>query len=70
MLLVGLDAPGPVEIDAGAVQRIDTSVMQLLACLVHDLRQARRDVRWTETSAEFDRAVRQLGMGRLLGRAG
>jgi len=68
LLLAGLEATGDVELDASAVGQIDTSVMQLLACFIRDMRESGRGTIWIGTSGEFDRAASRLGMNDVLGR--
>jgi anti-anti-sigma regulatory factor len=69
VLLASLEGAGPVKIHIGAVTKVDTSVLQLLACFVRDLREGGRRFSWRGEAGEFDRAVRQLGLQELLGRA-
>jgi ABC-type transporter Mla MlaB component len=57
-----LDESGPVQIDASAVQRIDTATLQLLAAFVRDLRADARLVEWIECSAALRRAAHSLGL--------
>ena len=57
-----LDESGPVQIDASAVQRVDTATLQLLAAFVRDLRADARLVEWTECSAALRRAAHSLGL--------
>jgi ABC-type transporter Mla MlaB component len=57
-----LDDTGTVQIDASAVQRIDTATLQLLAAFVRDLRADARLVEWTECSAALLRAAHALGL--------
>jgi ABC-type transporter Mla MlaB component len=57
-----LDDSGTVQIDASAVQRIDTAALQLLAAFVRDLRADARLVEWTECSAALRRAAHSLGL--------
>jgi anti-anti-sigma regulatory factor len=57
-----LDDTGMVQIDASAVQRIDTATLQLLAAFVRDLRADGRLVEWIECSAALRRAAHSLGL--------
>jgi anti-anti-sigma regulatory factor len=57
-----LDDSGPVQIDASAVERIDTATLQLLAAFVRDLRADARMVEWTDCSAVLRRAAQSLGL--------
>jgi ABC-type transporter Mla MlaB component len=61
-----LDDSGIVQIDASAVQRIDTATLQLLAAFVRDLRADARLVEWTECSAALRRAAHSLGLASAL----
>jgi anti-anti-sigma regulatory factor len=57
-----LDESGTVQIDASAVERIDTASLQLLAAFVRDLRTDHRLVEWTGCSAVLRRAAHSLGL--------
>jgi anti-anti-sigma regulatory factor len=57
-----LDESGTVRIDAGAVERIDTATLQLLAAFVRDLRVDARAVEWVACSTVLRRAARSLGL--------
>jgi anti-anti-sigma regulatory factor len=57
-----LDDSGSVQIDASAVERIDTATVQLLAAFVRDLRADARLVEWTDCSAVLRRAAHSLGL--------
>jgi phospholipid transport system transporter-binding protein len=57
-----LDDSGVVQIDASAVERIDTAGLQLLAAFVRDLRTDARLVEWTDCSAALRRAAHSLGL--------
>jgi anti-anti-sigma regulatory factor len=57
-----LDESGTVQIDASAVERIDTASLQLLAAFVRDLRADHRLVEWTGCSAVLRRAAHSLGL--------
>jgi anti-anti-sigma regulatory factor len=57
-----LDDSGTVQIDASAVERIDTATLQLLAAFVRDLRADARVVEWTDCSAVLRRAAQSLGL--------
>jgi anti-anti-sigma regulatory factor len=64
-----LDDSGPVQIDASAVERIDTATLQLLAAFVRDLRVDARPVEWADCSAVLQRAAHLLGLAGALGLA-
>ncbi len=55
-----------VILDAGSVERIDTSSLQLLAAFVRDRRLAGRAVKWHAVSSAVDSAARLLGMDAML----
>ncbi len=63
----GLEATGNFELDARGVDRIDTSVLQLLAAFVRDMREAGRAVAWAGANEEFNRSARLLGLEATLG---
>ncbi len=55
-----------VTVDVGAVRRIDTASMQLLAAFARDRRLSELPVKVSGESAVFDEAVRLLGLRELL----
>lgn len=55
-----------VTLDAGAVKRIDTAALQLLAAFVRDRRLAGHAVEWHAVSAAMASAARVLGMSSML----
>ena len=65
-LLDCLQQEGVVVLDAQAVSRVDTAGLQLLAAFARDLCEAGRAHAWVGVSAEFSRAVSQLGLQSLL----
>ncbi len=67
LLKDGLEATGNVELDALKVERVDTSVLQLLAAFVRDMREAGRTVAWAGANEEFSRSARLLGLELTLG---
>jgi ABC-type transporter Mla MlaB component len=56
-----------VSIDVGAVERIDTSTMQLLCAFVRDRTQRNQKVLFKGDSQSWREAVRLLGVAGLLG---
>ena len=62
-----LEAPQTVTLDAGAVQRIDTAALQLLAAFVRDRRLGGRTVAWRGAAQALQPAARLLGMEGILG---
>lgn len=60
------DADGPVVIDAGAVERIDTAVLQLLVAFVRERLGKDREVTWRAPSAALLDSARLLGVSDLL----
>lgn len=61
--LVGeLDGSGPVRLEVGPLERIDTATLQLLAAFVRDLGTAARPVEWVSRSDVLERAARSLGL--------
>lgn len=69
-LMEGLEATGDVELDAGSVKQIDTSVLQLLASFMRDMLEAGRSAIWVGCTPECGRAASQLGLDEALGRNG
>ena len=66
--LAGLiEAPQTVTLDAGAVQRIDTAALQLLAAFARDRRLGGRSIAWRGAAQAIEPAARLLGMEGLLG---
>jgi anti-anti-sigma regulatory factor len=61
-LLSLLDVPAPVAIDAGAVQRADTTTLQLLYAFERDRATRGLKVIWGARSAAFSQAAAQLGL--------
>jgi ABC-type transporter Mla MlaB component len=61
-----LDESGSVQIDATAVDRIDTAGLQLLAAFVRDLRAEMRTVEWVGCSDGLRRAAAALGLEAVL----
>ena len=67
-LLSLLDVPAPVAIDAGTVQRADTTTLQLLFAFERDRTARGLKVQWEACSAAFAQSAAQLGL--TLGAAG
>jgi anti-anti-sigma regulatory factor len=61
-LLEQLDAGGDVGIDAGAVDKIDTAGLQLLAAFARKLASEGRGLSWSATTAELHKAAAQVGL--------
>ena len=57
-----LDESGGVQIDATAVDRVDTAGLQLLAAFVRDLRAESRQVEWVGCSDALNKAAQALGL--------
>ena len=57
-----LDESGPLQIDAAAVDRVDTAGLQLLAAFVRDLRAEGRAVEWVGCSDALQKAAQALGL--------
>jgi phospholipid transport system transporter-binding protein len=57
-----LDESGGVQIDATAVDRVDTAGLQLLAAFVRDLRAEMRTVEWIGCSDSLRKAATALGL--------
>jgi anti-anti-sigma regulatory factor len=61
-LLPLLDLAEPVAIDAGAVERVDTAVLQLLHAFGSERRAQGRELRWVAASAALRAAAQALGL--------
>jgi anti-anti-sigma regulatory factor len=61
-LVSKVDAIAPVLIDAGAVERIDTTTLQLLYAFIRDRTKEGSDIEWGPVSAVFREAVECLGV--------
>ncbi len=61
-LVARLDESGPVTIDGGSVERVDTATLQLLAAFVRELHEASRAVVWSACSPTLRRASKTLGL--------
>jgi anti-anti-sigma regulatory factor len=61
------DAADVVTIDIGAVKRIETANLQVLAAFVRDRRNADLPVTWSGVSEAVTQAVHLLGLDALLG---
>jgi phospholipid transport system transporter-binding protein len=57
-----LDESDAVQIDAAAVDRVDTAGLQLLAAFVRDLREQARPVEWVGCSDSMRKAALALGL--------
>jgi ABC-type transporter Mla MlaB component len=57
-----LDESGKVQIDATAVDRVDTAGLQLLAAFVRDVRAEQRAVEWVGCSDALRKAATALGL--------
>ena len=66
-LVARFDAPGAVRLDAAAMERVDTSTLQLLAAFIHEVRAASRTVEWVARSEALESAARAVGLSAALG---
>jgi len=66
-LIQWLDQAGDVEIDASAVEKIDTAGLQLLVAFKRGLQDTNRGLTWRATAPELHRAAAQLGLSAPLG---
>jgi phospholipid transport system transporter-binding protein len=57
-----LDESGPLQIDATAVDRVDTAGLQLLAAFVRDVRAEGRTVDWVGCSDALHKSAQALGL--------
>lgn len=53
---------GPIAIDAGAIERIDTTGLQCLTALVRTAGDRRQTVSWESVSPELAAAAARLGL--------
>ncbi len=65
-LCLHLDAAAPVALDVGKIERIDTSIMQLLCAFARDRAAHQRKVEWLGDSSVIRDAARLLGVEALL----
>lgn len=65
-----LEEPRTVTLDAGAVQRVDTAALQLLAAFVRDRRLVGRNTEWRGADRTLEPAARLLGIDGVLELAG
>jgi phospholipid transport system transporter-binding protein len=61
-----LDESGVVQIDATAVDRVDTAGLQLLAAFIRDLRAEARQVEWVGCSDSMRKGAQALGLEAVL----
>lgn len=59
--------PADVTVDVSAIERIDTSTLQLLCAFARDRAARQQKVVWQGDSESWREAVRLLGIGELLG---
>ena len=67
LLLSRLDAPEQVNLDIGAVERVDTACLQLLTAFVRERGQKGRSVAWQGDSGPLRQAASMLGLSVILG---
>jgi anti-anti-sigma regulatory factor len=65
-LLMCVDEPGPVTLDARDVAQIHSAALQLFCMFCNDRRSAGHDTRWREPSAALRSAAGLLGVTTLL----
>lgn len=61
-LLIHLEAPEPVSVDAGEVESVDTGTLQLLYAFERDRTLSGRETRYAGASPEFRAALASLGL--------
>jgi len=66
MLAAGLSGPGPVRIDAGAVTRLSTAAIQVLAAFLAAMGRAKRRVTIVKPSPAFVAGFEILGLSSLI----
>jgi anti-anti-sigma regulatory factor len=62
-----VDSPELIEVDAHALELVDTAGMQLLYAFVRDAWQDGKRVAWKDPTPQFEEAARVLGMSHALG---
>jgi ABC-type transporter Mla MlaB component len=62
-----LEEPGIVTLDVGAMRRIDTAGLQVIATFVRERQSHGREVQWRGTAPALSAAAQLLGLGALLG---
>jgi ABC-type transporter Mla MlaB component len=65
-LCLHLDDAGPVTVDVGSVERVDTSTMQVLCAFVGDRGARERKVEWLGDASVIRDAARLLGVESML----
>lgn len=65
-LLEALGSPGPVELDAGSVERVDTAGLQLLVGFALDCLERNLHFGWSARSSVFDEAADLIAVSALL----
>lgn len=66
MLVSTVSPTASVSVDGGAVKRIDTAALQLLAAFARREQVAGRSVEWHSVSAELHKASARLGLSAVL----
>lgn len=61
-----LEKDGPVTLNAGAIERIDTAALQMFACFVQEVKKRHRDVSWKAPTEALLRSAHFLGMKQVL----
>jgi ABC-type transporter Mla MlaB component len=61
-LIEQLEGSGPVRLEVGTLERIDTATLQLLAAFIRELTAASRAVEWAARSEVLEQAARSLGL--------
>lgn len=56
----------PLEINAAAVERVDTAAVQLLLAFAQEVRRRKRSLRWVGVSAPLYQTAEVLGLARSL----
>lgn len=66
-LLEALAADADVQLDASAVEVVDTAALQVMAAFLIELRQQGRRAQWQQIAAPLHAAAKQLGLQQVLG---
>lgn len=62
-----LEKASDIEIDAAALNQVDTAAIQLLYAFVHDARSKGLNICWKSRSEALDAAAEQLGLSEYMG---
>jgi ABC-type transporter Mla MlaB component len=61
-----LEQDGPVNLNAGAIERIDTAALQMFVCFIQEVKRRHREVHWQTPSEALLRSANYLGLKQVL----